>query len=360
MLEHSNNSDIEKAYIKILESRNSSQREYAYHCTNVNPNLILEKGFRSSPINGFTENNLFEALYEKYLPSNPCFVSKNPWDEDSKYILKIDITGLEKFPDFGHLVDTGAYYEETDSPNDMLFYWEEKDLQFPSQNMPSKLLSFLASKSDEERGILNSEDFDGELSFDLIGTCVVDGDRITPNRIEIVKGQNDDIRESFNDGKGHSNKNWAMIRNVNKKREAERKRLLVPSEFCNSMVFDKNHGAIVLSGEARNKILQEANSTKNGIESIVTELHLSEDGKRVLFDLTIYPIAEWDSEPLKSLLDYFVDYAPWIAAYNTKRIVEQNISFLRYELKDEAVLNKARKILGLDNERTDFVQMELF
>ena len=361
MLEHSKNHCIEKAYLRILESQNSPQKEYAYHCTNVNPKIILEKGFCSSPGNGFTENNAFETLYQKYLPQNPCFVSKIPWNEDSKYILKIDITGLEKHPDFGHLVDTVAYYEETDDPNDMLFYWEEKDLQYPSQYMPSELLSFLVSKPDEERGILNSEDFDGDLSFELIGTCAVDGDKITPDRIEVVKGQSDNIGESSDSGnEPASKKNWAMISNVNKRREAERQRQLVPSEFSNSMKFDKNYGAIVLSGTARNKILQEANSTRNGIENISTELHLSDDGKRLLFDLIIYPLKEWDSTPLKSVCDYFVDYAPWISTYNTKRIVDQRVSFLRYELKDETVLNKARQILGLDDERTDFVQIELF
>ena len=356
MLEYNKNHHISEAYKSILEAQSLPQREYAYHCTNVNPRIILEKGFRSSLGNGFTENNLFEALYKKYLPPNPCFISKNPWDEDSKYILKIDITGLEKFPDFGHLVDTGAYYEETDIPEVILFYWEDKDLQRPSHHMPSQLLSYLTSTpDDDERGLLYSKDFDGNLSFDLIGTCAVDGNQITPDRIEIIKGRNENIEES-SDG----NKNWAMIRKVNKHREAKRQRQLVPSEFSASMKFDKNHGAIVLYGSAKDKILQEANSTRHGIENISTELHLSDDGKRLLFDLTIYPIAEWDSEPLKSIYRYFVDYAPWIAAYNIKRIVEQRISFLRYELKDEAVMDKARQILGFDDERTDFVQMELF
>jgi hypothetical protein len=168
------------------------------------------------------------------------------------------------------------------------------------------------------------------------------------------------VRESFGSERESSpKKNWAMIRNVNNLREIERQRQLVPSEFSNSMRFGKNHGTIVLSGSARNKILQEANSTRNGIEGIDMELHLSDDGKHLLFDLTIYPLKEWDSEPLKSIWNYFTNYAPWIAAHNTKRMVDQRISFLRYELVDESVLNKARQILGLDSERTDFVQMEL-
>ena len=357
MLEHSNNHSIKNAYLRILESQNSHQREYAYHCTNVNPSTIIKNGFMSLHGKGYTNDNAFETLYKKYLPPNPCFVSKTPWDEDSKYILKIDITGLEKYPDFGHLVDTGAYYEETERPDDMIFYWEEKDLQYPSQNMPSELLSFLVSKPDEERGILDSEDFDGDKSFDLIGTCAIDGDKLTSDRIEVVDNRNKGIEESSDNTPA---KNWAMIKNVNKRREAERQRQLVPAEFSASMEFDKNHGTLVLSGTARNKIMQEANSTRNGIENVSTELYLSDDGKRLLFDLTIYPLKDWDAEPIKTIWDYFVDCAPWIAAYNTKKIVDQRISFLRYELRDEMVINKARKILGLNDERTDFVQMELF
>ena len=277
MLENSKNFNIEKAYLKILENENSEHKEYAYHCTNINPMAIIKNGFHSTEGNGYTEDNAFKSLYLKYLPSNPCFVSKKPWDENSKYIIKIDITGLEKYPDFGHLVDTGAYYEEMESPEDILFYWEDKDLQYPSKYMPIKLLSFLVSKPEEERGILNSKDFDGKLSFDLVGTCAIDGDELTPDRIEIVKSYG--MNESSNE---NENKNWAMIRNANKKREEERQKQLVPAEFSASMKFDKNYGAISLTGSAKEKIVNEANSAKNGIEGMNTELHISDDGKSPL------------------------------------------------------------------------------
>jgi len=362
MLEHSKNHNIEMAYLEIVESQNSTQREYAYHCTNVNPKIILEKGFHSSPVNGFTENNAFEALYQKHLPKNPCFVSKTPWDEDSKYILKIDITGLEKYPDFGHLIDTGAYYEETDSPDEILFYWEDKDLKYPSRHMSDELVSFLTSKPEDEIGIMSSDDYDGEMSFYLTGTCAIDGDEIASDRIEVVKGGNFSVKESSSEGDGinANKKDLAMITNVNKRREAELRSQIVPAEFSESMTFDKNLGAIVLTGSARSKIVQEANSTRYGTSDVSIEMYMSDEGNRLLFDITIYPIKGWDSEPVESVENYLSNFAPWIASHRIKKMVEQNISFLRYGIIDETVINKARHLIGRDYERNDFVQMELF
>ena len=97
---------------------------YGYHCTSTDPEKIKKEGFKIGK-DGYTENNLFETLYNKYLPTVPCFISDieaKVWDANAKYCIKIDITGLNLYPDFGHLVDLGAYYEE-DSNDDMNFWW---------------------------------------------------------------------------------------------------------------------------------------------------------------------------------------------------------------------------------------------
>ena len=46
------------------------------------------------------------------------------WDPKAKYCMKVDISGLKKYPDFGHLIDFGAYFDEE------CFWWEnEVELQ---------------------------------------------------------------------------------------------------------------------------------------------------------------------------------------------------------------------------------------
>lgn len=106
-----------------MDRGNMDNKEYAFHCTNVDPQQIVNDGFKSTG-KGFTQANRVEHFYKEFLPANPMFVSSlnaSVWDNNSKFCMKIDITGLEKFPDFGHLLDYGAYFDEE------CFWWEDED-----------------------------------------------------------------------------------------------------------------------------------------------------------------------------------------------------------------------------------------
>ena len=341
MLEQSKNRGIQKAYRRIIESQNSPQREYAYHCTNVNPSEILKHGFRSTPENGFTLDNAFEALYQRYLPENPCFVSRTPWKDDVKYLLKIDITGLEKYADLGSLVDSGAYYEELDD-GDMLFYWEEKDLLKPSPQMPQPLLALLDTDVEEERGILDSRDFDGERSFALLGSCAVDGDMLTPDRIKVV-GRVDDVGESADGG---GKKNWPMIRAHNKKIAFERGRDIVPAELADCLEYDRSAHSMTIGGKARSKIGAALESSYGKTDGYTIVCSPSDDGKRLVVDFMLYPLREGDSRPLNALLGFLSDHAPWIASHRTRLEHDRHMSFVRFELQDKTVVGAMNSLLG--------------
>lgn len=358
MLEFSHNAQIRKAYDKIIESQNRPQREYAFHCTNVNPKSIVKNGFHASPLNGLTLDNQFKNLYSKYLPSNPCFISKEPWSADTKYILKIDITGLPKYPDFGSLLDTGAYYEEIED-DDVLFYWEDNDLNIPNDDIPPSLLHFLTDgRSEDDRGLLNSKEFDGDLSYELIGSCCINGDMVTPDRIEVVNGDFD-VHESLNESSMNDGdeKDWKRIHAHNRKVAEKKAKILTPAEFADCMEFDGSHNAVMLKGSALSKILSEASSTRYGISQCDVLCHPTNDLTGLFVDITIYPSRDWDESPKKSLESYFSECAPWIAAHKIKDIVDQQVMFLRYELHDETIMNKVRKMRGEDSERTDYEQM---
>lgn len=164
------------------EVRNTSEsadgKTYAYHCTRINPQRIKDEGFIASH-GGYTEENQFDDLYDEYLPSNPCFVSKSPWsiNPDSKdvYVIKMDITGLEIYPDFGHISDVCMYDE------DYNFYiptgdengWQVKE--YPAAMEYLKKHGYLLSL---DQIVENPKEI-----FDAFETCVVDGDEITPDRI---------------------------------------------------------------------------------------------------------------------------------------------------------------------------------
>ena len=45
------------------------------------------------------------------------------WDADAKFCLKIDISEMKKYPDFGYLIDFNAYVDED------CLYWEDKAVQ---------------------------------------------------------------------------------------------------------------------------------------------------------------------------------------------------------------------------------------
>lgn len=123
-------------------NESDEDREYAYHVSNVPPEKIKKEGFKSGLGNGGTDINLFQELYDQDYPKNYLFISKEPWDiernEKFKYCYKIDITDLDLYPDFGMLIDNGAYYE--DDGDDYIFYWKDKDIKFMKNK---KLKEFL-------------------------------------------------------------------------------------------------------------------------------------------------------------------------------------------------------------------------
>jgi len=156
-------------------------KQYAYHVSNVPPEVIKDKGFKSGKGNGGTDTNLFDELYQQDYPKNYMFISKKPWDEDRnekfKYCYKIDVTDLDFYPDFGMLLENGAYYEE--SGDDYVFYWRDKDLKFMKNK---QLKSFLEMQDGEMtvNDMLGGETVNGEYFpdalYDALGSAVVDGD----------------------------------------------------------------------------------------------------------------------------------------------------------------------------------------
>ena len=160
-------------------------KQFAYHCTDIDPETIKSQGFKSGN-RGFTEDNVLKDFYDQYLPANPMFVSSlyvKVWDPSSKYCIKVDISGLKKYPDFGHLLDFGAYYDED------CFWWKSEE----------QLKSWLSSNDETKKSLaryvlyscddltLPASQFTGDVSFRVIGTCCVDGNQIDASRlVEIV------------------------------------------------------------------------------------------------------------------------------------------------------------------------------
>jgi len=154
-----------------------STKRYAYHCTDVDPEIIKKEGWKVG--DGFTLDNQFEDLYEKYLPKVPVFVSRLDvpvWDSKSKYCIKIDITGLDLFPDFGYLPDFGAYYDYDEE----CFYWENED----DLDSNKKLKDFVLNNCNNLT--LYADCFDGEDSFNVLGTACIDGSKLKDRIVEYV------------------------------------------------------------------------------------------------------------------------------------------------------------------------------
>lgn len=152
----------------------SSNKNFGYHCTNTNPEIIKREGFKVGN-NGFTKENMFEDLYQKYLPRIPIFISANlktSYYMDSKYCIVLDINGLDLYPDFGAMPDIGAYYDYDSE----LFYWDRfGDIK------NSKIRQFVRSEYGEP--ILYARDFTGELSWQLIKSACLDGQQDLIKRI---------------------------------------------------------------------------------------------------------------------------------------------------------------------------------
>lgn len=148
----------------------------AYHCTNIDPATIKRDGWKVG--SGFTVDNMFGDLYETYLPDVPVFITSDKssvWDEDARYCIKLDIGGLELYPDFGSLPDYDAYYDcDGDEP---CFYWKDGS-DFGGN---AKLRRWVEDNCDDLT--MYAADFTGELSLELLGTACVDGKLLTPEKI---------------------------------------------------------------------------------------------------------------------------------------------------------------------------------
>lgn len=170
-----------KFTLKLKESvEPKDAKTYAYHCTDVDPEIIKKEGWKVG--DGFTLDNQFKDLYKKYLPNVPVFVSRLDvpiWDYKSKYCIKLDITGLKLFPDFGYLPDFGAYYDYDEE----CFYWENED----DLDSNKKLKDFVLDNCDNLT--LYADCFDGDDSFNVLGTACVDGSKLKDRIVEYVSTQ---------------------------------------------------------------------------------------------------------------------------------------------------------------------------
>jgi hypothetical protein len=161
-------------------------KQFAYHCTNINPDLILKHGFKAGK-GGYTLRNGVDYLDKEFLPRNPMYLSDlnaKVWDPNAKYCLKIDITNLDLYPDFGHLMDYNPSHDE-----EGLFWGDQsiEDLRFLAKKdkYAKNLLNYLENET-EEYNIL-ARFYTGELSRKILGTFVIDGNLLTKNRIIDIK-----------------------------------------------------------------------------------------------------------------------------------------------------------------------------
>ena len=94
--------------------------EIGYHYSNLEPSIILKRGL--SRIGRLYGSELTLAA-EEYLPIDHIYVVKSlnflDYLNESKYVYKVDITGLFKYPDYGTFPSTGAILEEVG------MWWEE-------------------------------------------------------------------------------------------------------------------------------------------------------------------------------------------------------------------------------------------
>ena len=212
--------DERDEYDEAKEFDDDDKKEYAYHCTNINPIVIKKDGFLSGVGSGFTHRNQLEHFYKDYLPSNPAFVSgkkESKWDDDTKYCIKIDATGLPKYPDFGHLLDYGANFDEDE------FYWGDESIDelraraSDGNKVAKKLINYLENETEEYN--IDPSRFTGELSNEILGTYVLDGDDITADRIlsHDVKEDTVDDSDEIDDGEDEEGTSSKMLKNDKEK-----------------------------------------------------------------------------------------------------------------------------------------------
>ena len=157
----------------------------------------------------------------------------------------------------------------------------------------------------------------------------------------------------------NSKKNWPVINAHNRRLAEERQKEIVPSSFANCLQYNDRLKKVVLNGNERLKIVKAPPIGRTaGAESVSLECHLSDDENSTFFDVTIFPRRPFDAIPLKSVESYLSKYAPWIALHSVERRTKEHPMMVRYQLKDETVLNRMLHLIGRDSKRTDFKQMD--
>jgi hypothetical protein len=140
--------------------RLSQSEEFAYHATDVKPDIILQQGL-SKLSRGHTEFDVIDNI-ERYLPSNRVYVSKNIREFPGKYHYKVNISGLLKYPDFGSLPDHEAYMDEESC------WWKDRSID---SDLPPLLKAAIMRNGFE----INYSDISGEDTWSWFGTCVFEG-----------------------------------------------------------------------------------------------------------------------------------------------------------------------------------------
>lgn len=133
--------------------------------------------------------------------------------------------------------------------------------------------------------------------------------------------------------------------------------MLTPSEFASCMGKKRFGGiGIDLHGDARKKILSTVGNYVFSVDITISES--DDSGNSLAVDIEMEPSRDWDRTSLKILLSHISSYAPWMHLKDS--IEDQRNVFARFEVKDPIVVNAYRKLVGKDDERTDYVQMDLF
>lgn len=160
---------------------------FGYHYTDADPGEIVSVGFIPDRTKGYTLNVAPEVaeLQDASSPMARCFVSNPgfpPQYATSKNRLRIDLSGLNLYPDFANLIELGAYYDEDFESGGLYFWWKDRDIESLRIRGFGDLADYLGSTD----GCVFPEEFGGEESWNLIGTACVDARSVTPDRISVA------------------------------------------------------------------------------------------------------------------------------------------------------------------------------
>ena len=73
-------------------------------------------------------------------------------------------------------------------------YWEERDVKAMLKSndvQKQKVANFIMTQLED--GILWPQEFTGQMSFDLLGTCAIDGNELDKDRIINIKYRNQSL-----------------------------------------------------------------------------------------------------------------------------------------------------------------------